>query len=501
MLGLSDIDKSYGATHALRAVSLEAEPGTVLGLVGENGAGKSTLIKIVSGAIVPDRGKIILDGQPVAPRNTHAALALGIASVFQELTLVRELTVEQNLLLTNPPVKRWLSIDRRRTRAAAMAILGRYDLDIAPDARVGDLPLGQQQMLEIIRAVERKPRVLLLDEATSALAATEVEWLAGLVARLRQQGAIILFISHRWDEIVRFCNRVAILRNGELMAVTDTDRLSETDAVRLMTGQVNTDEAFPHKHASRMEMALAARDLRSRQLAGVSLELRRGEILGLGGLVGQGQGHLLEAFFGAHDLSSGAIHVSGAPLDRPTPRSAIRAGLAYVPQERKTEGLLLLKSVGHNLTLAVLDRLRILAGVIEPRAEADLVREAIARAKIRTRGGSEPVRNLSGGNQQKVLLERWLLARPAILLLNDVTRGVDIGTKRQIYEVIASIAREGVGVIWYSTDARELVGVAHRVLVMLGGRISAELTGEDVTVDRIVHAAVLGSAATVDARP
>ena len=221
---------------------------------------------------------------------------------------------------------------------------------------------------------------------------------------------------------------------------------------------------------------------------------RSRQVLGLGGLVGQGQGHLLEAFFGAHQLSAGTIRIGDAPLDRPTPRRAIRAGLAYVPQERKTEGLLLSKSVGKNLTLAILDSIRALFGVVEPRGEAELVRQAIAQAQIRTRGGNETVRSLSGGNQQKVLIEKWLLAKPAILLLNDVTRGVDIGTKRQIYKVIAEIARQGVGVIWYSTDARELVGVAHRVLVMLRGSVSAELKGDNVAVDRIVHAAVMGSA-------
>jgi len=493
MLRLSEIDKSYGATRAVKGVSLDAAPGTVLGLVGENGAGKSTLIKIVGGAIAPDRGTLSLDGKQIAPRNTHAALTLGIASVFQELTLVRELTVEQNLLLTQSPITPWGSIDRRRARAAAADILARHKLDLAPRTRVGDLPLGRQQMLEIVRAVERRPRVLLLDEATSALGGAEVEWLADLVDRLKQEGRIVLFISHRWDEVVRFSNRVAVLRNGELMAIADTGALSEGEAVRLMSGRETLSEAFPPKRRAQGGVALTATALTSPALRGVNVELGRGEILGLGGLVGQGQGHFLEALFGAHQLSSGVILVDGHRLDRPTPQGAIKAGLAYVPQERKTEGLLLTKSVGQNLTLAILGQLQGLLGIIAPRREAELVDDAIARAAIRTRGGSETVRHLSGGNQQKVLLERWLLRKPRILLLNDVTRGVDVGTKRHIYEVIAAIAEKGVGVIWYSTDARELVGVAHRVLVMLHGRISAELTGADVTVDRIVHAAVVGT--------
>jgi ribose transport system ATP-binding protein len=493
MLSLSRIEKTFGATRALKSVSLEAAGGTVLGLAGENGAGKSTLIKIVSGAVVPDQGSVTLDGKQIAPRNTNEAIGLGISSVFQELTLVRELSVERNLLLTSAPTHAWGSISRKRARETAKEILARHRLDVEPSAGVGDLPLGQQQMLEIVRAVERNPRVLLLDEATSALGDNEVAWLAELIVGLRNSGAIVLFISHRWDEIVRFCNRVAILRNGAVVSIADTEVISEDEAVRLMTGQEAAESSFPDKLHSNDKVLLSASGLRSPALRGVSVEIRKGEILGLGGLVGQGQGSMLEALFGAHALTAGTIDIGGAPFERRTPRAAISAGLAYVPQERKSEGLLLAKSVADNLTYAILRQLRSLFGLLDPRYEAELVRGAIARAKIHTRGGAEPIANLSGGNQQKTLLEKWLLTKPSILLLNDVTRGVDIGTKRLIYALIAEIARKGVAVVWYSTDARELVGVVHRVLVMLQGSINEELTGENITVDRIVRASVVGA--------
>jgi ribose transport system ATP-binding protein len=491
MLSLIAIEKSFGATRAVKAVTLDAAPGTVLGLAGENGAGKSTLIKIVSGAVLPDQGDMTLDGKPIAPRGANEAIGLGVSSVFQELTLVRELTVERNLLLTSAPTTAWGSIDRRRTRRAAQEILSHYDLDIDPAANVGDLPLGCQQMLEIVRAMARRPRVLLLDEATSALGASEVAWLADLVARLRDAGAIVLFISHRWDEVVRFCNRVAILRNGQLVSVADTADVSEDEAVRLMTGQNAVESTFPDKLHSNDAVTLAAKGLNSLVLRGVSIEVKKGEILGLGGLVGQGQGSLLESLFGAQNLTEGAISVGGRRIERLTPRRAIAAGLAYVPQERKSEGLLFAKSVAVNMTYAILRKLRSVCGLLAPRDECERVRSAIIRAQIHTRGGAELVRNLSGGNQQKVLLEKWLLTKPSILLLNDVTRGVDIGTKRHIYALIAEIARSGVAVIWYSTDARELVGVVHRVIVMLQGRVNVELTGADVTVDRIVRASVV----------
>ena len=492
MLRLNEIDKSFGATRALTGVTIEAAPGTVLGLVGENGAGKSTLMKVAGGTLLADRGTVSLAGQSMQARTTHEAQRHGIVSVFQELTLLRDLTIEQNLFLIDAPRTFWGSIDRSRVRRRTTELLAQYALPVAPDARVADLPLGQQQMLEIVRAVARKPRVLLLDEATSALGATEVEWLRELVSRLKANGTITLFISHRWDEVVSFCDRVAVLRNGELVGVADTGDLNEAEAIRLMTGRASAGEAFPAKPVPQAATILRATDLRSPILDDVSLDLKAGEILGLGGLVGQGQGHLLEALFGAHRVDAGTILLNGTELHRLTPRAAMRVGIAYVPQERKTQGLLLGKSVGHNLTLATLDRLKTLLGLIDPGAERDITGAAIAREKIRTRGAHEPIRNLSGGNQQKVLLERWLMTKPAILLLNDVTRGVDIGTKRHIYDVIAGIARDGVGIIWYSTDARELVGVAHRVLVILAGRIAAELTGADVTADRIVEAAVLG---------
>jgi ABC-type sugar transport system ATPase subunit len=335
MLSLSKIEKTFGATRALKSVTLEATGGTVLGLAGENGAGKSTLIKIVAGAVVPDHGSVTLDDKLIALRDTNDAIGRGISSVFQELTLVRELSVERNLLLTCAPTHAWGSIARKSARRTAEEILARHRLDVDPGAGVGDLPLGQQQMLEIVRAVERNPRVLLLDEATSALGDSEVAWLAELIGGLRNSGRIVLFISHRWDEIVRFCNRVAILRNGALVSIADTEAVSEDEAVRLMTGQEAAESSFPDKLHSNDRVLLSAFGLRSPALRGVSVEIRKGEILGLGGLVGQGQGSVLEALFGAHALTAGTIDIGGAPFERRSPRAAISAGLAYVPRSAR----------------------------------------------------------------------------------------------------------------------------------------------------------------------
>lgn len=487
MLSLKSIDKDFGATRAVVNVSLEAEPGAVLGLVGENGAGKSTLIKIAAGIVRQDRGVISLDGEAMAGLGPARAIARGVVSVFQELTLVRSLTVAENLFLSAPPRRASASIDRRKLEADARALLEGYNVGASATAIVGDMPLGQQQMVEIVRAVRRKPRVLLLDEATAALTAAEVQWLMRIVEGERTRGSIILFISHRWEEITAFCQRVAVMRNGELVTLADVDDVSHERAVELMTG-VRLGGVFPAKRSPAGSGLLEARGLVSDVLRGVDLRLAKGEILGVGGLVGQGQDALLKSLFGDHPLRAGEIFVEDRPARFRNPRDAIARHIAYVPQERKIEGLLLQKSVAANLSFAILRQISRLAGFIDRKAERRIVGDAIDRLKIRAVSHSQPVGQLSGGNQQKVLLQKWLLTRPAVLLLNDVTRGVDIGTKTQIYAIVAELAASGMGIILYSTDAHELVGLAHRVIVMTEGRIRAELAGDELTAEGIVRA-------------
>lgn len=498
MLLLKSIDKSFGATHAVEGVTLEAVSGSVLGLVGENGAGKSTLMKIAGGIVRPDRGEVRLDDTALSGLDPRGLLAHGISSVFQELTQVRSLTVAENLALLTPPTRPWGGIDQKRLNAEARMVLERYGVQAQPNSIVGDLPLGLQQMLEIVRAVHRTPRVLLLDEATAALGASEVEWFSRIVDAERQRGAIVLFISHRWEEVTAFCQTVAIMRNGQLVGVYDVNDISHDQAVERMTGR-RLGTAFPAKPAAMRDLLLEAKGLESSALHNVNLHLNKGEILGLGGLVGQGQDALLRVLFGAHRLRRGTIRVDGKMSVLRRPSDAIRRGISYVPQERKTEGLLLSKSVTVNLSLAILRRLSGCAGIINHRAEAEIARAAISRLQIRAASGDEPVSSLSGGNQQKVLLQKWLLTQPSLVLLNDVTRGVDISTKIQIYEIVANLAANGVGVILYSTDVHELVELSHRILVMVDGCVGAELVGDRFSAEEIVGASLRSgvSSATV----
>jgi ribose transport system ATP-binding protein len=487
MLSFKTIDKDFGATRAVINITLDAAPGTVLGLVGENGAGKSTLIKIAGGIVRQDRGLVSLDGEAMVGVGPAKAIARGVVSVFQELTLVRSLTVAENLFLSAPPRHAWGSIDRRKLQADAQALLEGYHVGASAAAVVAGLPLGQQQMVEIIRAVHREPRVLLLDEATAALGAAEVEWLMRIVEAERKRGTIILFISHRWEEITAFCQRVAVMRNGELVTLADVDDISHDRAVELMTG-ARLGGVFPRKQSPAGSSLLEARGLVSDVLHGVDLRLAKGEILGIGGLVGQGQDALLKSLFGDHPLRAGAIFAKGSPMRLKNPREAIARHIAYVPQERKIEGLLLQKSVAANLSFAILRRISRLAGFINRKAERRIVGAAINRLKIRASSNSQAVGALSGGNQQKVLLQKWLLTNPTVLLLNDVTRGVDIGTKTQIYAIITELAASGMGIVLYSTDAHELTELAHRVSVMIDGRIKADLAGDQLTAEGIVRA-------------
>ncbi len=489
MLILQNIDKTFGATRAVRDVTLEAGPGAVLGLVGENGAGKSTLIKIAGGIVRQDHGLVTLDGASVSGLDPAAALARGIASVFQELTLVRSLTVAENLGLSAPPKRAWWTIDRRRLESQGQAMLDSYNVRVEASATVADLPLGHQQMIEIVRGVHRRPRVLLLDEATAALGAAEVDWLARIIDAERARGAIVLFISHRWEEITAFCQRVAVMRNGELVAVSNVGDISRDKAVELMTG-ARLGGMFPKKLPSMGKQLLEARGLTSNVLRGVDVDLAAGEILGIGGLVGQGQDALLKTLFGDHPLRAGTVAIDGRQCRLASPRQAIAQRIAYVPQERKTEGLLLQKSVAANLSYAILGKLSRFGGLIDRQAERKIVDDAIGRLKIRATSGAQAVGDLSGGNQQKVVVQKWLLTKPAILLLNDVTRGVDIATKTQIYGMIAELAASGMAVILYSTDAHELVELAYRVLVMVDGGVRAELSGDQLSAEAIVRASL-----------
>jgi ribose transport system ATP-binding protein len=482
------LSKSFGGVDALKSASFSARTGEVHALVGENGAGKSTLIKILGGRLRPDAGEVRVSARAVAENNTDKAHELGVWTVFQELTLLPWMSVAENLLIRREPRGRLGLIDRRRMIEQADGILEDLRVrNIDPRSLVEDLSLAARQTIEIVRVMIHEPETLLLDEPTSSLGESDVEWLFQLVRELRARGKCIIFTSHRWNEITDIADRITIFRNGqELGTFTEID---ETRAVSLMAGR-EVDAHFPTPRPPRdLPPTLEVKGLRSRGVRDVSLTLRPGEILGVGGLAGQGHRELFFALFGAGVVTAGEILVEGRPVRIRNPRDAAGRGLALVPEDRKTEGLLLEMPVGVNLTLAVLGEVSTF-GVINARRERSFAEKMVEALSIRTPNLAIPVGKLSGGNQQKTLLARWLLAEPRILLLYDVTRGVDIATKYEIYDLMVRLAADGRSLLVYSSDAEELSHLCHRVLVMREGRIAAELQAPGIAAEAIVSAAV-----------
>jgi len=488
-----DIRKAFGGVQALIGASLSASFGEVHALVGENGAGKSTLIKALGGRLRPDSGAMEIKGQPVSFARPEEAHAYGVRTVFQELTLLPWMTVAENLLIGREPRGPLGLIRRRRTEQEAEVLLAGAGVEhIDPLALVEDLSLAERQVIEIVRAINARPEILLLDEPTSSLVEREVKWLFGEIRKLRDANTCIIFTSHRWNEIRDIADRITVFRGGR--HVGTFAEIDESDAVTLMTGR-RVEALYPAlPQLASGEPALAVDKLTGRRVNGVSFTLKRGELLGVGGLAGHGHRELFFQLFGAERATSGTISVNGRQVRLKSPRDGMRrgVGLALVPEDRKAEGLLLAVSVRNNLSLSIMRRISY-GGVLRFGFERRLAQEIVNRLKVRTPSLGHPVGALSGGNQQKVLIGRWLLAEPRILLLYDVTRGVDVATKHELYELIIQLAAQGHSILFYSSDAEELARLSHRVLVMREGRIAAELREPDITAERVVAAAVKDS--------
>jgi ribose transport system ATP-binding protein len=482
---MEGISKRYGGVRALERAELTVEAGRVHAVLGENGAGKSTLIKIMSGVVAPDEGRMLLDGSEVRFADPAAANAAGIVCIFQELSLIPDLSVADNIVVANPPTQFGM-IDRRAQRRIAEEALARAGgEDIHPSALVKDLPLSRRQMVEIAKALARKPRVLILDEATSALTASDVEKVFRVLKRLRDEGIALLYISHRMHEIAELADDCTVFRNGRNVASYKAGTKSDEEVVELMIGR-EYHNVFPQKPeppASSVKPVLEARNLSwPPRLNGVSLSVRPGEVVGLGGLDGQGQRELLLALFGVLRGVGGDILIDGKVTTVNSPRAAKdnAIGMALIPEDRKTEGLMLPMPVRDNLSFAAMSRFS-RAGVIDSAAERTAIDEVIKLLAIKTDGTAVPVGSLSGGNQQKVVIAKWLMRKPRIILLNDPTRGIDVGTKQEIYALLRRLADEGAAIVLYSTDYDELIGCCDRVLVMYDGAVRAELSGDGLT--------------------
>ena len=487
ILRLEGIRKQFPGVLALDGINLDLRCAEVHAVCGENGAGKSTLMKIISGQYHPDGGTIHYRGAPVQFQSTSDAQEAGIAIIHQELNLVPHLTIAENLYLAREP-KRGPFIDRRKLNADAAQSLARIGLNIAPTTKVGALSIAQQQMVEIAKALSLDAQVLIMDEPTSSLTESETVHLFRIIKELRAEGVAILYISHRLDEMTEIVDRVTVLRDGRHISTDDFASLTVNDVVARMVGR-SLDEAYPQRQSVPTdEVLLSVDELRRDAVFGpLSFELRKGEILGFAGLMGAGRTEVARAIFGADPLDGGTVSLHGQPVTIDSPREAIRHGIAYLSEDRKKEGLALSMPVAANVTLANVRGITSRAGFLRFDEEARIAARYVQELAIRTPSINQIVRNLSGGNQQKVVIGKWLYRGSKILFFDEPTRGIDVGAKFAIYGLMDRLAADGVGVVLISSELPELLGMTDRIAVFHEGRIATVLETKHTSQEEIMH--------------
>jgi rhamnose transport system ATP-binding protein len=488
ILVLRHATKAFGAVHALLDGSIELFPGEVHALVGENGAGKSTLVKILAGVYQPDAGELIVDGKEVTLHGPAVAHAAGIAVIYQEPALFPDLTVAENMFIGRQPLRAGRLIDRRAMRAETAAIFDRLGVQLDPARIARGLSIADQQVVEIGKAISLEARVIVMDEPTAALSAAEVDRLFDVVRALSASGAAVLFISHRLEEVFALCQRVTVMRDGRQVLAQRLDGLVAGDLVRAMVGR-DLAERSAEAHGIPGEPLLNVERLtREGVFTDISLAVRAGEIVALAGLVGSGRSEVARAIFGIDRYDAGTVTVRGHRLRRGSPTEAMAAGVGFVPEDRREQGLVMEMSVQQNVALASLARLR-RVGLIRAAAERSLAADWAARLRIKYGRLTDPVSMLSGGNQQKVVLAKWLGRKPAVLIVDEPTRGIDVATKAEVHHLLLRLARDGVGILMISSELPEVLRISDRILVMREGRLMAELTHGDASEEQILSAA------------
>ncbi|RPI89413.1 MAG: sugar ABC transporter ATP-binding protein [Chloroflexi bacterium] len=493
-LSARSIVKHYGGVVALSDGNLEVQAREVVALIGANGSGKSTMSKVINGVVVLDGGQLLLDGNPTRFPSPQAAKTAGIATVFQELSLIPRMTVAENIWLTREPLNALGQVDRKTVKARTEELLalfeGTFKTGLHPDTPIAALPPDEKQIIEILKAISFDPWLVILDEATASLDSRQVQRLFELVKKWKEQGKAIIFVSHRMEEIFRIADKYSVLRNGKTVGAGNIKDIDEKQLVRLMIekesvlgflrGEAKSDEN------TEKEVSLEVENLTADYVRGVSFRVRKGELLGIGGLRGQGQRHLLHSLFG--DIPyTGTVKLFNDELHFKHPRDAMRKGFALVPGDRAKEGLLYIRSILDNLLLPSWRRFGLPLKVNNARKEASRVGSSL---NLKMAGLDEPVSSLSGGNAQKVVIGKWLMREPQVLLLDDPTKGVDVGTKAEFYALLTRLSDEGKTILFYSSDDEELIGLCDRVLVMYDGRIRSELAGKTLTRENLIAASL-----------
>lgn len=491
LIEVRDLCKSFPGVRALDNAHFELQRGEVHALMGENGAGKSTLMKILAGVYTRDSGTVRLDGQPIDVASPRAAQALGIGIVHQELNLMNHLTAAQNIFIGREPTKGFGWLDEAALNAQAQAIFDRLHLQLDPRTVVGELTVARQQMVEIAKALSHDSRVLIMDEPTAALNDAEIAELFRLIGQLKAQGVGIVYISHKMDELKRIADRVTVMRDGRTIGTVPAAGTPMATIIAMMVGRELQEQPAAPPDTSRNEVVLTVHGLtRGTALRDVSFEVRRGEILGFAGLMGAGRTEVARAIFGADPLDAGSIAVHGRPVRIRSPQDAVRAGIGYLSEDRKHFGLATGLDVETNIVLASLERFT-RGGVVDEAATREVGERYVKQLGIKTPSLAQTVKLLSGGNQQKIVIAKWLLRECDILFFDEPTRGIDVGAKSEIYKLLEALAAQGKAIVMISSELPEVLRLSHRVLVMCEGRITGELAAAEATQEKIMHFATL----------
>jgi len=488
VLRLEHAYKSFGAIRALEDVGIELYAGEAHGLVGENGAGKSTLVKILAGVHRPEAGRLLIDGEEAIFDNAKQSQGAGIAIIFQEPTLFPDLSVAENIFVGVQPLKRGRRIDVRRMRRDARMLFDQLGVRLDPERLARGLSIADQQLVEVAKALTAQARVIVMDEPTAALTTTEVERLFGIAETLRARGAAVLFISHRLEEVFSLCQRVTVMRDGRHVWTKPIEELTTQTIIRAMVGR-DMDALFPKVPAEQGEVVLQVERLtREGVFTDVSFDVRRGEIVALAGLVGAGRSEVARAIFGIDRWDAGSVKVNGRPLPAASPTAAMAAGVGLVPEDRRQQGLVMDFSIERNIALASLDHVR-RYGLIPRGSERSFAADWALRLQLKYGRLTDPVWTLSGGNQQKAVLAKWLARQPTLLIVDEPTRGIDVGTKAEVHRLLSELAAQGVAVLMISSELPEVLGMADRIVVLFEGRVMREFARADADEDAIMLAA------------
>ncbi|MDY2662902.1 MAG: sugar ABC transporter ATP-binding protein [Bariatricus massiliensis] len=487
---MKNIHKKFPGVYALKNADLRVEKGEVHALLGENGAGKSTLIKVLGGIYQPDEGEIYIDGQKVRMNNVRDAQANGISIIHQELLLVPQMTVADNMFLDAAPQK-YGYINRKQSKRDAQKALDAMGVQIDAGALVATLSVAQQQIVEIVKAVRLQSKIIVMDEPTSSLSDTEIQMLFEIVENLKKNGTAIIFISHKLEELFAITDRITIVRDGEVVKTVETKKTGNEELIALMVGRA-LDNYYVRDDFPKGEVILKVENLnQAGVLRNVSFELRKGEILGFAGLVGAGRTELMNAIFGITQMDSGNIYLEGKRVHIKNPLSAMRAGIALVPEDRKLQGLILKNSVGFNMTITILREF--MKGIcVNKKKEYELMDKYQQLLRIKTPSYEQKAGNLSGGNQQKIVISKWLAVNPSVLILDEPTRGIDVGAKAEIYAIMNNLTRNGMSIIMISSEMPEVMGMSDRICVMSEGRLTGIVDKHEFSQERILSYALEG---------